>query len=181
MSDDPGPTHKLASYIEQGVLELAGRTLRFTGTLGGASHGRTELEAILGYIIPQDIADFLERFGGTKLFIGTFGTGTHILPLSEIAETNLRLQEGEPPFFPMFTIIGFDRMDDMLCLYNDGTTVHFGWLDHEAWGAQEAWLTEAMTFVPFGEWLDMFVASGGETVPDRKSGLGPKDANKDHR
>jgi hypothetical protein len=144
-----------------------GDSLSFDGTLRMYADGLAELENQLGYEVPTDIAVFLQCFGGTKLFINRYGLGTRILSLGEIAARNLALQESEDPFWPKFAIIGFDSTDDMLCMYNDKGRVHFGNLDHEAWGCSEIWASEAMSFAPFDKWLRMFIESKGETLPGR--------------
>ena len=149
------------------VSDNDGDSLSFEGTPRMYADGLTALENQLGYKVPTDIAAFVQCFGGTKLFINSHGLGTQILPLGEIASRNLALQEPEDPFWPKFAILGFDSMDDMLCMYNDNGKVHFGNLHHEAWGFSKLWVSEAMTFAPFDKWLRMFIECKGKTLPGK--------------
>jgi hypothetical protein len=149
------------------VSDGDGDSLSFKGTLWMYADGISALENQLGYRVPTGIAAFLQCFGGTKLFINSYGGGTQILPIGEITSRNLALQEADDPFWPMFAILGFDSMDNMLCMYNQDGKVHFGNLDHEAWGCSEVWASEAMAFAPFDKWLRMFIESKGDTLPGK--------------
>jgi hypothetical protein len=149
-----------------------GDSLSFEGTPWMYADGISALENQLGYRVPTDIAAFLQCFGGTKLFIDSYGGGTQILPIGEITSRNLALQERDDPFWPTFAIIGFDSRDDMLCMYNQDGRVHFGNLDHEAWGYSELWASEAMTFAPFDKWLRMFIEGKGRTLPGKEIAYG---------
>ena len=60
-------------------------------------------------------------------------------------------------------------MDDMMCLYFDGESVHFGNLHHEAWAEPECWVSEAFTPAKFNDWLSQFIESfGADSIPNRK-------------
>jgi hypothetical protein len=150
-----------------GKVSDSGDLLSFEGTPWRYAEGLAAVENQLGYRVPTGIATFLQCFGGTKLFINSYGGGTQILPIGEITSRNLALQEAEDPFWPTFAILGFDSRDDMLCMYNQDGRVHFGNLDHEAWGCSEVWVGEAMTFAPFDKWLRMFIESKGRTLPGK--------------
>jgi hypothetical protein len=157
----------LESLFSSGKGLENGQLLLFEGQPWMHPAGLAELEGQVGYKLPTEIATFLQCFGGTRLFVDSYGCGVQILPIAEIATRNFALQEAEDPFWPTFVIIGFDSVDNMLCLYNDGDRVHFGNLDHEAWGCSDQWVSEAMTFAPFARWLRMFIESKGETLPDK--------------
>jgi hypothetical protein len=158
---------RLRELFASGGCELDGAVLKFEGSVGRYSDGREELEAALGYRLPDDVAQFLREFGGTRLFVNEYGLGIRVLRLDEVAAVNKNLQETTEPFWPRFAVIGFDSTDDMLCLYRDGDRVHFGNLHHEAWGAPHLWVQEALAFAPFAAWFEMMVASG-ETIPDKR-------------
>jgi len=157
---------QLREAFARGTCERQGCKLKFEGILGQYPLGRVALESELGYRIPDDVAFFLEEFGGTKLFLNEYGLGVRVLRLDEIAALNRKLQASTESFWPRFAIIGFDSVDDMLCLYQDGERVHFGNLHHEAWGEPDLWAQEAMSFAPFGAWLAMFAATA-ETIPGK--------------
>jgi hypothetical protein len=157
----------LRDIFYTGTADRDGEAMAFEGQLERHTEGREFLEQEIGYQIPQEIAEFLQVFGGTKLFVDSYGLGVTILRLSEISNHNHQKQESEDEFWPKFMIFGYGSSDDMLCLYNEGQRVHFGILDHEAWGCSEVWVKEAIDFVEFADWLKMLVSSRGKIIPTK--------------
>ena len=154
---------RLTDYLKSGASFVNGEEWHFEGAASSHPNGRASLELALGYTIPENVAAFIAKFGGTELFIG-FGHGVQVFPFAEVVAKNIEMQIGEAEFFPKFVIFGFDQMDDMLCLYNDGSKIHFGHLNHEAWGFPDLWPNDGATFCMFDEWLEMLVATGC-TIP----------------
>ena len=154
---------KLIGYLALGSTSLAGEDWQFAGQASRYPDGRESLEIAIGFTIPETVAAFIAMFGGTELFIG-MGHGVQILPFSKVVEVNNDMQ---PEFFPKFVILGFDQMDDMLCLYNSKDGVHFGHLNHEAWGFPELWPNDGLTFCKFDDWLALFTETG-HTIPAKK-------------
>ena len=155
------------AYLERifasGTHSIGTEHFLFNGPLSAQSDGRSSLERHLGYTIPDEIATFISIFGGTELFVDSFGLGIKILPFQKIYETNIDMEEFKGQFFPKYVIFGFDSADDMLCLYCHDNNLHFGVLNHESWGEPDFWASEAMAFVKFSNWLE-FLAETGETL-----------------
>jgi hypothetical protein len=158
------PLAHLERIFASGAHSIGTEHLLFNGSLSAQSDGRSALEHHLGYTIPDEIANFISVFGGTELFVDCFGLGIKILPFQKIYETNIGMEELKEQFFPKYVIFGFDSTDDMLCLYCHEDNVHFGVLDHEAWGEPDIWASEALMFVKFSNWLE-FLIETGETIP----------------
>lgn len=157
----------LKAAFRQSQVKSSETLLSFEGTLEGFADGIDDLEQELGYQIPSDIAEFLRVFGGTRLFVDRFGLGVEVFPIAEISRRNHDLQETTGVFWPAYVIIGFDASGDMLCLHKARGQIHFGNLDHEAWGEPEVWEREALSLAPFGQWLQMFIETAGATIPTK--------------
>jgi hypothetical protein len=164
---------KLKSYFEassKGGGDVDKDAPEFVGAYGTHPGNRTVFQNALGYAVPADVMDFINVFGGTKLFVSRYGLGLEVYEMDSIAERNLNLQETTEEFFPKFALIAEDTgSGDFLCLYHDGRRCHFGILDHQAWAEIDFWANEAITFCHFHKWLEYFVFSGGEIIPPKNA------------
>ena len=97
--------------------------------------GEVELQKIkewTNHSIGNELAVILSRLSGTTLF--KEGVDIRFYKIEELEKINRELEEFPNQFFPRFIIIGYDYAGDFLVLYIENTNVHFGILDHAAWG-----------------------------------------------
>lgn len=154
---------ELISQIESGnVIGDDGEALSFEGGLFTDLTSFADLEAKIGYEVPEEIKNFIHHFGGMKLYVDENGLGFRLLQTNEIEPHNLNQQKTTDIFWPTFLIFGYSSSDDMLVLYSDCGSPKFGILDHEAWGEPDLWVNEAVSWLDFTQWLDGFVMSKGD-------------------
>lgn len=169
------PIEQLKLLFRQGsVSRSAGlhgeKMLYFEGELEQHAEGADGLRRLLGPQADPLLMEFLAVFGGTHLFVNSYGLGTRVYTFREIIN-NIALLNKEPETDILaadIIIIGEDAVGDMLCLYRDENNEwHFGNLCHECgWDDKEEWL-EGFTPARFSSWLTCFIETRGITLPDK--------------
>jgi hypothetical protein len=92
----------LESFFNNGFVTAAdGAALMFEGAVAAYPAGLASLEASIGFRITSQIATFLLRFGGTKLFVNRHGLGTEIFAIATIVQRNLSMLQPDDPYWPL--------------------------------------------------------------------------------
>lgn len=155
------------SVIRKGGLP-GEQNMYFEGHMEQHTGGANELQNMLGATVDPLLLDFLAVFGGTRLFVSQYGTGTTVFTFREILDNSHRLYNEliADRFWPHVFVVAEDAVGDLLCLYKEENgRWHFGNFHHECCGENlEEWLEG---FIPahFNQWLDNFIETRGITLP----------------